>query len=105
MFALLSSLFIAASVGLFVVAGYPFAKGLLDARANKDAAVYEKWVDELFLGWTPEQAKQMAIWANLLVIGSFAIVLVLTFSFVFAAAVALGAFFVPKLLFSTARQR
>jgi tight adherence protein B len=105
MLPLLTSLCLFGSIALFGLYVYRYGWGWFDRRTAANAIKYQEYVDELFLGWAPKQAHQAAVAANLLIVVAFAGVLLITGSFIFAAAAALGAYFVPNFLFQLARQR
>ena len=105
MIAFITSLLICLSVTALVVGGYQSGWGWFEKRAESDAARYSTWVDELFLGWTPKQARQAAFGAITLIAVAFVATLLLSGSIVFAAAAAFAAHFVPKALYSVARTR
>jgi tight adherence protein B len=101
----ITSLLVFASVTGLLAFGHRAGWRLLDRRAGADAARYEVWIDELFLGWTAHQARQAAHAANALIAAAFVVTFVLTGSLVFALAAAFAAYFVPTALYRVARAK
>jgi tight adherence protein B len=101
----ITSALIFASLVALVVFGHRGASTWIDRRTDADATRYATWVQELFLDWTPRQAKRAALAANALIAGAFVAALALTGSLVFACAAAFAAYFVPTLAYSVARAR
>jgi tight adherence protein B len=101
----LSSLLIFASIAGIVYFGRDLTWGWFKGRAERDAAKYSVWIDELFLDWTPEQARQAAYLANGGVLAAALIVLLFTGSVIFAGAAAFAAYFVPMMVYKQARTR
>lgn len=105
MIALITSILIGISLTVVIIGGYLTCWSWFERRAETNAERYSTWVGELFLGWTPKQARQAAFGAILLIAVAFGATLLLTGSLVFAAAAALAAHFVPTALYSVARTR
>lgn len=105
MIALITSLLIGLCVTALIVGGYQSGWSWFEKRAESDAARYATWVDELFLGWTPKQARQAAFGAIALIAVVFVATILLSGSIVFALAAAFAAYFVPRGLYSVARTR
>ena len=105
MIAFVTSILVCVSVTGLVAAGARGGWDWFGRRADADASRYAKWVDELFLGWTPGQARQAAIGASALIAVAFVATALLSGSIVFAAAAALAAHYVPTALYSVARTK
>lgn len=102
---LLTTLLIFLSVTGLIYFGRDVVWGWFSGRADRDAVKIERWVDELFLGWTPVQARQAALGANGAIFAVVALVLLFTGSIVFSLAAGLGVFFIPMVLYQQARNR
>jgi tight adherence protein B len=105
LFTLLSSALVFGSVTLLVRHGWVVASHLSRGRVERDAETFRVWSQELFLGWSPEKVRRMAVLANAAVPAIFVVIWLLTRSVVFAAAAAAAAFFVPRMLYRVARER
>ena len=105
MIPIITSLLIFASLAALLVFARRGGLEWLDKRTDADAALYSAWVDQLFLGWTPRQAKQAAVAANALIAAAFVATYALSGSLVFAGAAAFAAFFVPTFAYHVARAK
>lgn len=101
--ALLTSILLFASIFLLVSNGYWVVRNWMINRADRDARKYEKWGDELFLGWSHQQAIKAAYAANAAIVIVAVVILVSTGSLVFAAAAAFATYWIPILLYHIRR--
>jgi tight adherence protein B len=101
---LITTLLVFVSVTLAVMYGWPYVWAILDKRSDSDAQKYAGWIDELFLDWTPSQAKQAAIVSNVAILVATLVTYALA-GVVFAFAAGFVTFWVPKLLYNRARNK
>jgi tight adherence protein B len=94
-----------ASVYLFSRSGYRPLREWFVSRADKDAVRFQSWVDELSLGWDPVKARNYALAARTGVIVAGVVVFLFTGSAVFTATVAIAVYWVPMMIYRTARER
>src|SRR6266446_4828414 len=74
---------------LFASSGYVPIWRWLVSGAENDAVKYQSWVDELFIDWSPQQTRRIAITARISIVAVALVALALLGSPVFAAALAL----------------
>ena len=101
---LITTLLVFASVTLGIMYGWPHVWAVLDKRSESDAERYAGWIDELFLDWTPSQAKQAAVVSNVAIL----VVALVTYALagvVFAFAAGFVTYWIPKLLYNRARNK
>ncbi len=94
----------ACSVFVFCRSGYIPLLTWFFSLSERDAALYQSWVDELSLGWNPERAHHAARLAHIVVIAAAATVFILTRSPVFAGGVAVIAYWLPRVVYRAARE-
>ena len=102
---LLASVLFFASVFLLVRYGSEVLMALASRRVNRDAERFRHWSEELFLGWSTAQIRRAAWWASASVLLLAGFAWLVTGSYVFAIAIAVGAYFVPDIIYRVARER
>lgn len=93
------------AVYLFARSGYVPIWRMLVSGADDQTERYQSWVDELFIGWTPEQARRAALAARIAVVVAVAAGLLLAGSIVFAAAAGVAMYWIPMALYRHAKQQ
>ena len=101
----ISSLCLAIAVFLFVNSGFQALRSRSHKLFETDIRKYQSWVDELFLGWTPEQTRRAARSAQAAIIVVSFVTLILTGSVFFAAVAAYATYWIPTVLYRVARER
>jgi tight adherence protein B len=101
----ISTFCLAIAVFLFLNSGFHPVWRWFRLRSEADIRKYQSWIDELFLGWPPEQTRHVARSARIAIIMVFVLTLILTGSMVFAAVAAYGTYWIPSILYRTARER
>ncbi len=105
MLPLLSSLLMFASIALLVRFGSESPLRWARERIRRDERLYESYVDELFLDWSPEKTRRAAFAANIGIVVVGVVIFMLSGLIVFALAAAVAAYFLPRLLYSVARNK
>ena len=94
-----------ASVFLMARQGYlPLWLRLISA-SETDGRKYYSWSDELFLGWSEEETRRIAVWARVAAGGVALVTLVITGSIVFALGLGCALYFAPGPLYRYALEK
>lgn len=102
---LISSLLVFASVVLLVRYGKETIWRRFANQSHKNAEKYRTWGNELFVGWSENQAIRAGYAANAAIIVVALMVLLVTRSIVFAATAAFVTYYIPLLIYKTTRRR
>lgn len=102
---LITSALLAVSVFLLALAGRERGGQLLTRLVRKKRDTYAAWSQELFLGWTPEQARRAAYATKAAVVGAGLLVYWLTGSGLFTFVIVLAVYFAPQIAYRLAKQR
>jgi tight adherence protein B len=94
-----------ASIALLVRFGSESPLRWARERIRRDERLYESYVDELFLDWSPEKTRRAAFAANIGIVVVGVVIFMLSGLIVFALAAAVAAYFLPRLLYSVARNK
>jgi tight adherence protein B len=104
-FPLITSTLFAVGVAMTAFFGSRFIRGGFASRAALDAGKFERWSDDLFLGWNSKKSLQVAYAANASIIVAPLLTWMLSGSLIFAACAGVAVYMLPGILMGRARRK
>jgi tight adherence protein B len=102
---LITSTLVAVSIALMVLFGCRSIWGRFAGRAARDAAKFERWSVDLFLGWDSKKSLQIAYAANAGMIVVPLLIWMLSGSLIFVGGTAVAVYLLPGILLRRARHK